>query len=169
MSSCFSPGDNPRNLLRHHPHMAISYLEPGGCKGEEMGISAAAPPPGSSTKKTAGREVGASSTPATGRCSINSVVLLSQVLDVQRRPSTLRSEITTQLISQKIFCAMIVRALRDGARNNSSEIVGCNGRTVIAQIDSWKHATKTVRKQRATKKYTIALKIIPQELFWAIG
>ena len=38
----------------------------------------------------------------------------------------------------------------------------------LSQIDSWKHATKTVRKQRATTELCNRQKIIPQECFCAI-
>ena len=67
---------------------------------------------------------------------------------------TLRSEIITQLyiIPQKLFRAMITRTSRNPARNNSSEVFWHNNKMVIAQINSWKHATKTGRNQRATTK-----------------
>ena len=45
---------------------------------------------------------------------------------------------------------MITRASRNPARYNSSEICWCNDTMAIAQIDSWKHATKTARKRTAT-------------------
>ena len=66
--------------------------------------------------------------------------------------TTLRSEIITQLIPQKLFRAMITRISRNPARNNSSEIVWHNDKMAIAQIFLWKHATRTVREQRATTK-----------------
>ena len=56
---------------------------------------------------------------------------------------TLRSEIVTQLIPQKLFHAVNSRISRNPARANSLEILWCNDRTAIAQIDSWKHAAKT--------------------------
>ena len=65
---------------------------------------------------------------------------------------TLRSEMITQLIPQKLFRAMITRISRNPARNNSSEVFWRNDKVAIAQINSWKHATKTVRNQRATTK-----------------
>ena len=68
------------------------------------------------------------------------------------RKDTLRSEIITQLIPQKLSRAMITRISRNPARNNSSEIFWRNDKMAIAQIDFWKHATRTVRKQRATAK-----------------
>ena len=64
--------------------------------------------------------------------------------------TTLCSEIITQLSPQTFFRAMVKRASRNQARNNSSERFWRNDRMAIAQIDSWKHATKTARKQRAT-------------------
>ena len=54
-----------------------------------------------------------------------------------------------QLISQKLFRAMITRASHNPARNNSKEVFWRDDRVAIAQIDPWRHATKTVRKQRA--------------------
>ena len=65
---------------------------------------------------------------------------------------TLPSEIITQLILQKLFCAMITRISRNPARHNSSGIFWRNDKMAIAQIDPWKHAQKTVRKHRATTK-----------------
>ena len=44
----------------------------------------------------------------------------------------------------KLFGAMITRISRNLARNNSSDIFWRNDKMAIAQIDSWKHATKTV-------------------------
>ena len=65
---------------------------------------------------------------------------------------TLRSEMITQLIPQKLFRTMIARILRNLDRNNSSEIFWRNDKVAIAQIYFWKHATRTARKQRATTK-----------------
>ena len=65
---------------------------------------------------------------------------------------TLRSEIITQLIPQKLFRAMITWISRNPAANNSSEVFWRNDKMAIAQINSWKHATKTVSNERATTK-----------------
>ena len=51
---------------------------------------------------------------------------------------TLRSEIITQLIPQKLFHVMITRISRNLARNNSSDIFWRSDKMAIAQIDSWK-------------------------------
>ena len=64
---------------------------------------------------------------------------------------SLRSEMITKLIPQKLFRAVIARISRNPARNNSSEVFWHNDKKAIVQINSWKHATKTVRDQRATK------------------
>ena len=69
---------------------------------------------------------------------------------ITRDVITLRSEIITQLIPQKLLRAMITRISRNPARNNSSKVFWRNDKMAIAQINSWKHATKTVRIQRAT-------------------
>ena len=47
---------------------------------------------------------------------------------------------------------MITRTSRNPARNNSSEVFWRDDKIAIAQINSWKHATKTVRHQRVTTK-----------------
>ena len=70
--------------------------------------------------------------------------------------STLRSEIITQLIPQKIFRAMITRISRNPARNNSSEIFWRNDKMAIAQIYFWKHATKTIINKKAESNNKIA-------------
>ena len=116
--------------------------------------------------------------------------LTSQVLDIRCSffTTTLRSEIITQLILQKIFRAMITRISCNPARNNSSEIFWRNDKMAIAQIYFWKHATRTIRKQRVTTKLrnppennsprvisrnqlrqfrAIPRKIIPQQFFRA--
>ena len=74
------------------------------------------------------------------------------VYNLSQHHHTLRSEIITQLIPQKVYHAMITRILRNPARNNSSEIFWRNDKMAIAHINSWKHATKTVRSQRAITK-----------------
>ena len=64
---------------------------------------------------------------------------------------------------------MIMRISRKAARKNSSQIFRRNDRMAIAQIYSWKHATKLiVRKQRKATNCDIALLMILQEYVRAI-
>ena len=62
---------------------------------------------------------------------------------VDPHPLTLRSQIITQFLPQKCFRAMITRISRNPARNVFfSEVLWHNDKMAIAQIKSWKHATK---------------------------
>ena len=78
---------------------------------------------------------------------------------------TLCSEIITQLIPQKLLHAMITRILRNPARKKSSEIFWRNDKMAIAQIYSWRHATRTVRKQRATTRLRNPPEQFPKSYF----
>ena len=66
----------------------------------------------------------------------------------------------------KTFRAMITRISRNPARNNFSDVFWRNDEMAIAQINSCKHATNTVKKQRATIKLCNRPETIPQKLLF---
>ena len=81
---------------------------------------------------------------------------------------TLRSEIITQLSPQKLYRAIVTQASRNLAWIILQKYFGAMAEMDIAQIDSWKHAAKTVRKLRATTKLRNRPNNHSQKLFFAI-